>query len=144
VVVSNERSFHGAEAEVAAAFADYEAALVANDVERMDLWFADSPDVIRFGLAEVQFGAEAVRDWRRSAVPVPRSRRLTSQRVLALAADVVAVDVTFESDEHAAIGRQSQVWVRRPEGWRILRAHVSLVRGQRNPDATPSGAGPDA
>jgi hypothetical protein len=125
--VSNERSLRAAEAEVAAAFADYEAALVANDVERMDHWFADSPEVVRFGIAEVQFGAEAVRRWRHTAVPVPASRRLTSQHVQALAPDVVAVDVTFESHDQRGVGRQSQVWKRRPEGWRILRAHVSVM-----------------
>jgi len=38
----------------------------------------------------------------------------------------VAVDLTFADDDHS-IGRQSQTWIRTDAGWRISRAHVSII-----------------
>jgi Protein of unknown function (DUF3225) len=126
-----------AQAEVSDTFADYERALIANDIERMDAWFWDDDRVVRFGVAERQVGFEAVRRWRATAPAVPASRRLLEQHVLALTPDVVCVDVVFESDEHVGHGRQSQVWQRFDNGWRIVRAHVSTLpedeRGCTNP-----------
>jgi ketosteroid isomerase-like protein len=115
-------------AEVTALFEQYEADLVANDVDAMDAVFLDDDRVLRYGIADMQEGIAAVRAWRRAATPVPATRRITSRHVLALTADVVAVDITFVNgggDDH--LGRQSQTWVRTPEGWRIVRAHVSRV-----------------
>ncbi len=116
-----------AETEVSALFDAYERALVANDVAAMDAVFWDDPRVVRYGIAEIQEGAEAVRTWRRSAAPVPTDRTLTSRHVLALSPDVVCVDVTFVNGTAPGTGRQSQVWRRFPEGWRIVRAHVSMI-----------------
>jgi ketosteroid isomerase-like protein len=115
-------------AEVTALFEQYEADLVANDVDAMDAVFLDDDRVLRYGIADMQEGIAAVRSWRRAATPVPATRRITSRHVLALTADVVAVDITFvngDDDDH--LGRQSQTWVRTPEGWRIVRAHVSRI-----------------
>ena len=116
-----------ASAEVAALFDAYEEALVANDVEAMDAAFWDDPRVVRFGIAEVQVGIEAIRQWRRTANPVPKDRRITSRHVLVLALDVVAVDITFRNGDAPGLGRQSQTWQRIDGTWRIVRAHVSMI-----------------
>jgi len=116
-----------ASAEVAALFDAYEEALVANDVEAMDAAFWDDPRVVRFGIAEVQVGIEAIRQWRRTANPVPKDRRITSRHVLVLAPDVVAVDITFRNGDAPGLGRQSQTWQRIDGTWRIVRAHVSMI-----------------
>ena len=116
-----------AEREVTAAFEEYERALILNDLQVMDGWFWRDPRVVRFGIADAQLGFAEVQAWRAAATPVPASRRITRRHVLALDPDVVCVDITFESDEQVGVGRQSQVWQRRPEGWRIVRAHVSVV-----------------
>lgn len=113
-------------AEVLVLFERYEEALVANDVATMDAMFWDDPRVVCFGIADMQVGHEAVVAWRASAAPVSRQRRITSHHVLHLAPGAVTVDVTF-ADDQPTLGRQSQTWVRRPEGWRIVRAHVSRV-----------------
>lgn len=114
-------------AEVTALFEQYERDLVANDVDAMDAVFWDDPRVVRFGIAEVQVGFDAIRTWRATATPVPSTRRITSRHVLALSADVVTVDITFVNGDAPGTGRQTQVWQRRPEGWRIVRAHVSMI-----------------
>jgi hypothetical protein len=116
-----------AAAEVTVLFEAYERALLANDVDAMDAVFWDDPRVVRFGIGEVQVGSEAIRAWRRSAVPVPASRRIVSRHVLALAPDVVSVDVTFVNGDAPGVGRQSQTWRRFDGGWRIVRAHVSMI-----------------
>ena len=117
-----------AEVEVAALSDAYEAALIANDVAAMDAVFWNSPDTIRFGIAEVQHGYDEIAAWRATAGGVPPTRRITHRTVCELAPGVVAVDLTFVNGDDPTIGRQSQVWVRTDTGWRIKRAHVSMQR----------------
>ena len=104
----------------------YEAALLRNDVGVLDELFWNDPDVVRFGLADMQHGYAEVVAWRATAPPISADRQITSRRVLALAPGVVAVDITF-ADDPATIGRQSQTWIRVGAGWRIARAHVSVI-----------------
>ena len=113
--------------EVTALFEAYERALVANDIDALDGAFWDDARVVRYGISEVQEGIEAVRAWRREAAPVPSTRRITSRHLLALAPDVVAVDVTFVYGDEPGVGRQSQTWRRIDGAWRIVRAHVSMT-----------------
>ena len=118
----------GDEAQVAELFAAYEAALVSNDVDAMNAVFA-TDDVVRFGIAEVQWTYAEVESWRATAAPVDPRREITAQVVRALAPGVVAVDITFRNGTDPVLGRQSQTWVRHPDGWRIARAHVSMIAG---------------
>jgi len=43
--------------------------------------------------------------------------------------DLGSITVEFEraTEGRTLLGRQSQTWVRLPEGWRIVAAHVSLL-----------------
>ena len=43
-------------AEVAEAFARYEASLVAQDHAALDQWFWNDPRVVRYGIRELQYG----------------------------------------------------------------------------------------
>jgi len=123
----DERSLAAAELEVAECFDDYEQALVANDIDAMDRWFWDDPGVVRFGIAEIQYGADAVRTWRKDATPVPVSRTITGRTVRAFSPELVTVDITFVNGEGPPTGRQSQLWIRVDGSWRIARAHVSMI-----------------
>lgn len=121
----------GVVAEVTAAFVAYEAALVANDVAAMTDAFWDSPSTVRYGIADQQYGAEAIAAWRRTAAPVPPGRRLGPTLVVTFGDDVACVSTEFRNDgDDRTVGRQSQTWVRRPEGWRIVAAHVSTIPGE--------------
>jgi hypothetical protein len=105
----------------------YEDALRRNDVEQLDGLFVDHPDVLRFGVADEQHSYAALVAWRAGAPAISPDRRITARWIVALAPGVVAVDLTFaDDDEH--VGRQSQTWVRTGAGWRISRAHVSIIR----------------
>ncbi|QBR04070.1 oxalurate catabolism protein HpxZ (plasmid) [Paraburkholderia pallida] len=120
-------------AEVAAAFEAYERALVDNDIETMNRLFWDRPETVRYGIAEIQHGGEAIRRWRETCVPVPSSRRLHRTVVTTFGLDCATVSTEFTSDATPLIGRQMQTWVRLGDvhdafgGWTIVAAHVSLI-----------------
>jgi hypothetical protein len=115
------------EAEVRAAFDDYEHALLHNDIDRMDAWFWPDERLVRFGIADMQHGAAEVAAWRRTAPGVPANR--AHQRVTVTAFDdrTAIVALEFANGDEPRIGRQSQVWRRFPAGWRVVHAHVSMV-----------------
>ncbi|MEU7908435.1 AtzH-like domain-containing protein [Actinoplanes sp. NPDC049118] len=119
--------------EVAAAFADYEDALVANEVERIVGFFA--ADAVRFGVADQQVGLPEQTAWRRAQPPLPPGRRLKDTVITAYGADVAVVTTLFGYPETDTLGRQSQTWVRLPQGWRIVTAHVSHPALERNETA---------
>ena len=121
-------SLAAAETEVRALFEAYEDALMRNDVAAMDAAFWDSPEVVRYGVAEVQYGIDAVKRWRAEATPVPPGRAREETRVTALSPDCVLVATLFHYPGlPGQLGRQSQTWARLPEGWRIVHAHVSII-----------------
>ena len=124
-----ERDLSADETTVSALSDAYEAALVRNDLDAMNADFWVSPDVVRFGVADMQFGYDDVVAWRAGATPVNLTRRTLTKTVLEVAPGVVAVDITFRNGDDPVIGRQSQTWARHTEGWRIVRAHVSMITG---------------
>lgn len=109
-------------AEVTAAFAAYEQALVADDLDALDTWFW--PDATRYGTDGNQYDGAEIDAARRRPHP-SLDRRLERTRIRAAAPDVVVAETEFVRTG-GAIGRQSQVWVRRAGRWAILHAHVSM------------------
>ena len=112
--------------EVTEAFEAYERALVANDVGAMDAQFWNDPRVVRFGIAEMQHGYDEVAAWRATATPVPVTRCHERVTVTAFGPDLAVVALEFRNGSDAAIGRQSQVWIRADGAWRVSHAHVSM------------------
>jgi hypothetical protein len=112
-------------AEVRAAFAAYEQALVADDRAALDAAFWS--DAVRYGIADVQYGAEEIAAWRASAPPIPPGRALGPTAIAAFGEHVACVSTEFRYPGGEQVGRQSQTWVRLAEGWRIVAAHVSTV-----------------
>ncbi|VXC95781.1 conserved hypothetical protein [Burkholderia sp. 8Y] len=119
--------------EVERAFVAYERALVDNDVDTMNALFWHAPETVRYGIAEVQHGGDAIRRWRETCVPVPRSRRLHRTVVTTFGTEYATVSTEFTSDATPLLGRQMQTWARIGDvsnafaGWIIVAAHVSLI-----------------
>jgi hypothetical protein len=113
--------------EVAEAFARYEDALVHERNDELDTWFWDDPAIVRFGIAEIQYGPAAIAAWRRRAPHVGFDRTLRNTCVVPLGPDHAVVATEFTRPGRPTVGRQSQVWMRRPDGWRIVHAHVSVL-----------------
>jgi len=114
-------------AEVKAAFDGYEAALIANDVDALDSFFWDSAEVVRFGVADRQYGAAEIAAFRRNAPSAPPPRTLENTVVTTFGSDMAVVTTEFRSEGHPGVGRQSQTWVRTDGGWHVVSAHVSIV-----------------
>ncbi|MCA3261286.1 MAG: oxalurate catabolism protein HpxZ [Telmatospirillum sp.] len=112
-------------AEVQGAIERYERALVANDLDILDKSFWSSPLVVRFGYVSAQYGADALADYRRSRILGNFKRRLWNQTVTTFGRDFAVATVEYQRPDQTRQGRQSQTWVRTPDGWRVVLAHVS-------------------
>lgn len=114
-------------AELTAVFARYEDALVHNKVEVLDELFWNSPRTIRYGVAENLIGFEAIQAFRAARPSVGLARRLTNTVITTYGHDYATAMTEFHRDGSPRVGRQSQTWVRMPEGWRVVAAHVSVI-----------------
>ena len=115
-------------AEVHAAFMRYEKALNENDLVVLDELFMDSPLTIRYGIGENLYGKDEIRGFRTGRSPAGLSRTIHRTVVTTYGADFATAMTLFTRQTVAGkIGRQSQTWVRTPEGWRVVAAHVSLI-----------------
>jgi hypothetical protein len=114
-------------AEVSAAFARYEDALVHNKVEVLDELFWASPHTVRFGIAENLFGIEAIRAFRAARPAQGLARRLQNTVITTFGTDFATAMTEFRREGGNKLGRQAQSWVRTADGWRVVAAHVSLI-----------------
>jgi hypothetical protein len=113
-------------AEVSAVFARYEQALVTNDTAVLDELFWASEHVVRYGIAENLVGIAAIRAFRAARPAMGLDRTLANTVITTYGRDFATAMTEFVRP--AATGRQSQTWVRFPEGWRVVAAHVSFPK----------------
>ena len=106
----------------------YEKALVENDVATLTGMFWASPLAMRFGVAENLYGSDEIEAFRKARPAVGLARRIVRLDIVTFGRDCGSITLEFERETPAKTvrGRQSQVWVRLPDGWRIVAAHVSL------------------
>lgn len=114
-------------AEVTAALDRYETALVNNQVEVLDALFWNSPHTLRYGAGENLYGYDAIRAFRAARSPQGLARRVLRAVVTTYGQDFATANLEFQRDGSDRVGRQSQTWMRTPEGWRVVAAHVSLM-----------------
>jgi hypothetical protein len=115
-------------AEVTAQFARYENALVANDVAVLDELFRSDSRTLRYGIAENLYGYDAIMAFRSARSPVGLMRRTDKTVITSYGRDTAVASTLFYRDNAPGkVGRQMQTWVRFPEGWRIVAAHVSII-----------------
>jgi len=108
----------------------YEIALVENDADTLMKMFWAAPEVMRFGVSENLYGIAELDTFRKGRSSVGLARTVKRLDVVAFGQDVGSITLEFErsaADGKVIHGRQSQMWVRMPEGWRIVAAHVSLL-----------------
>ena len=115
-------------AEVEAAFARYEAALVGNDVATLNALFRQAPETIRYGAAENLYGYADIAAFRGGRSAAGLARAISRTVVTTYGSDLAVASTLFHRDTlPGKVGRQMQTWVRFPEGWQIVAAHVSLI-----------------
>jgi len=115
-------------AEVEAAFALYETALVSNDVETLDGLFHDDARTIRYGGGENLYGHTEIAAFRAGRSPAGLERTLERTVITTYGNDFATACTLFRRASLARkVGRQSQTWVRTAQGWRVVAAHVSII-----------------
>jgi len=114
-------------AEVKAAFDRYEKALNENDVATLNATFRNDPRTIRYGGTEILYGYEEIEAFR--VVRTPPGPRTISKTVISTYGrdHAVASTLFHRASVPGKVGRQMQTWVRFPEGWRVVAAHVSFI-----------------
>lgn len=114
-------------AEVEMAFAAYEAALMDNDLDALDALFWNSPFTIRFGPGQNLYGIDAIASFRIARVGGSPKREVFNTVLTSFGHDFATANTEFQRVGAPRPGRQSQSWVRFPEGWRVVSAHISML-----------------
>ena len=115
-------------AEVTGQFARYEAALVGNDVAVLDELFRADARTLRYGIGENLYGHDAITAFRAARSPAGLMRRTENTVITTYGRDTAVASTLFYRDSTPGrVGRQMQTWVRFPEGWKIVAAHVSVI-----------------
>jgi hypothetical protein len=115
-------------AEVTAQFARYEKALVSNDVTVLGELFRDDPRTLRYGIGENLYGFGAITAFRAARSPVGLNRKTAKTVITTYGRDTAVASTLFYRETlPGRVGRQMQTWVRFPDGFRIVAAHVSII-----------------
>jgi hypothetical protein len=116
-------------AELQALYPQYERALMTNNVEKLVEMFWTGSEVMRFGITENLYGPEELETFRKTRPTTGLARTVKRLDIVSFGRDFASITLEFERSTSTGVvrGRQSQVWVRLPEGWRIVQAHVSLL-----------------
>ncbi|HMM89461.1 oxalurate catabolism protein HpxZ [Bradyrhizobium sp.] len=121
-------------AEVTAQFARYETALVSNDVAVLDELFRNDPRTLRYGIGENLYGYDAIMAFRAARSPVGLMRKTDKTVITTYGHDTAVASTLFYRDTlPGKVGRQMQTWIRFPEGWKIVAAHVSIINEPQGP-----------
>ncbi|MGR6770882.1 oxalurate catabolism protein HpxZ [Pectobacterium brasiliense] len=114
-------------ADVTAAFYRYEKALTGNDVAVLDELFWHDDKTVRYGAGENLYGIEEIRAFRLARSSAGLDRTLRNTVITTYGHDMAVASTEFTRAGSTKIGRQMQTWVKMPEGWRVVAAHVSLM-----------------
>lgn len=116
-------------AEVSALFERYEKALTTNDVETLTALFRKAPETIRYGIGENLYGADEIAAFRNARPAINLERTIHRTVITTYGRDCAMASTLFHREMMGdrKIGRQMQTWVRFPDGWFIVAAHVSII-----------------
>ena len=112
-------------AEVNESFQRYQDAILSNDIAVLNELFWNNELTLRYGTGENLYGHAAIAGYRSARNPASVARVETKRVVTTYGRDYATTNIEFE--RQGKLGRQSQAWVRMPEGWRIVAAHVSYM-----------------
>ena len=114
-------------AEVEKEFYCYEKALNENDQAVLNELFWDSPHTLRYGINEQLYGYAAIKGFRAGRPAIDLRRDLLKVVITTYGRDFATASCEYRRKETGRLGRQMQTWLRTPEGWRVVAAHVSLL-----------------
>jgi len=117
-------------ADLKAAFARYEKALLANDFDALSALFWDNPLTLRYGVRELLYSHAEIDKFRRDRGAVDQRRMLRNTRITTFGRDFGVANTEYLPAGSTKVGRQSQTWVRADTGWKIVAAHVSFLAAE--------------
>ena len=106
------------------------AELAENDMAVLNGSFWEDERTLRYGVGENLYGHAAIAGFRGARTPEQlreRARRLENTVFTTFGRDFAVANTEYVLLRDGRRGRQSQTWVRMPEGWRVVAAHVSLM-----------------
>lgn len=112
-------------ADVMACIQCYENAVAANDVATLNELFWSDALALRYGYKENLYGYRAISEYRNTRTPASEAKRIATSVITSFGSHFATANIDFVRAHRR--GRQSQTWVRMPEGWRIVAAHVSYL-----------------
>ena len=99
-----------------------------------DQLFRDDPHTIRYGGTENLYGYGEIKSFRAGRPSTNLARTLSRTVITTYGSDTATASTLFYRDTAPGkVGRQMQTWIRFPEGWRVVAAHVSVIN---EPDTT--------
>ncbi|MES2605327.1 MAG: oxalurate catabolism protein HpxZ [Pseudomonadota bacterium] len=116
--------------EVEQVFDAYEKALVGNDMAKLDELFWNDAATLRYGAGENLVGFDAIQAFRLQRPSANLARTVTSRHITTFGTDYAVANITFTKVGESRIGRQTQTWVKFPNGWHVVAAHVSWMEGK--------------
>ena len=118
-------------AEVSAAHERYEQALSENNIDVLDELFWENSMTLRYGIGENLYGHEQISIFRRKRETSALDREILKLIITTFGRDFATTNLEFKRLKSNQIGRQSQTWLRTEKGWRIVSAHVSLIKEEK-------------
>jgi len=115
----------GTLAELTIQFNRYQQAIIDNDIAVLNELFWNNALTIRYGIGENLYGHSEIATYRGARDPKSVARVVGKSVVTSYGHDAATTNIEFVRAGRK--GRQSQSWVRMPEGWRIVAAHVSYM-----------------
>ena len=114
--------------EITAAFNRYEKALTTNDVAVLEDTFRADPRTIRYGVTEILYGHDEIAAFRAARSATGLNRTTSKTVITTYGRDFAVASTLFHrATMPGKVGRQMQTWVRFPDGWHVVAAHVSLI-----------------
>lgn len=113
--------------EVRQQFMRYETALTGNDVAVLDELFWHAGETVRYGATEQLYGYAEIQAFRAGRPSKGLDRSIVRTQITTFGRDMATAHLEFRREGVEKVGRQTQTWVRMPEGWRVVSAHVSSM-----------------
>ena len=114
-----------AQAELTKQFERYQQAIIDNDVAVLNELFWNNALTLRYGVGENLYGHAEIAAFRGARDPKSVARVVGKSVITSYRRDAATTNIEFVRAGRK--GRQSQAWIRMPEGWRIVAAHVSYM-----------------
>lgn len=112
-------------AEVTRQFDRYQQAIIDNDIAVLNELFWNNALTLRYGTGENLYGHAEIAAYRGARDAKSVARAVGKTVVTSYGHDAATTNIEFARAGRK--GRQSQSWIRLPEGWRIVAAHVSYM-----------------